>query len=613
MRTRFTCDEFTVDISGLSISWTEENSWFQEDFFLVSSFPFDLPYDRVEFLKNLRSFNSIPETVFQGMLEDMGRLEPAEFEIEEAGPEGMTVTIRYGLEALPNWEKKLSDIEMDVVNTDGIGMPGVAAAAIDKTYPEVNYNFPAVHSEYYYGMTDFEGWEGVLNKRVNGSFVANYYDPGTKIVNKNILYPFPYHLYVLRKVIEDAGYTLHGDVLNDQDLKDVMILSGKNIIEFEGLPRPFDFDLELGDRINGEHPEFDPGYWIGQQTRQFYAEQELNVRGRFKINGEIWKFMHTVIIKLNGDVVFSWNHDMPRTFYFDFTTDTDSNELSIWAVIYLPTAISPLVHTVVKTLELHDEYGESIPLVANFANPRLNEKLPDMTVGEFVKFHKRLKNYDFDLREGNEIWMNLIKNEVKEKSPVNIDEYNHRHVSRRFEQSKSFLLKYDVENEEYPFDQVYADKSGYFINDFEKAENTEEITIPGIPLPLDTITSPYDPDTNPGGSPADITTAVQISDDATKMMLVRYDGLNDGENWAKPLDGLNPVTLYLDFWSQWLTFLVHAVYFIFSLRDLPGRLQKVTRKSKLFAYNNFMFVKSLNRQREGEIEEVEVEAASTKV
>lgn len=612
MQTRFIHDNFILDISHLALSWTEENSWFQDDFFLTSSFPFEIEFEDNLYFEFFQHYNlSNPQVRYQGKLEKNGKIEEAILEVEEAS-EKLRVTIRYGVEALPNWSKKLHELDLDVVLPDGGSMILHAQTIINKSYPEVNYNFPAVHSKFYDGAQMFNGFEGVINKRVDGHFIENYVDLFNHVIlNRNMVYPFPYHLYVLRKVVEDAGYTLHGDVLNDPDLMNKCILSGKKIIEFEAFPAPVEWIVTISDRVSLQN--------YGMLLLETWeSDQEFNFRGKFQFSGEINDEVVWLRITLNGNILFQYQ---PGNYHFNlfFNTTEENNLLRCEAVSFGNGITGPFVmDSVIRTLELNDEDGNPQLIKADFINVNLATNLPDMTVGEFIKFHKQIKNYDFDLRNNKEIWMNLIQNEVKESKAVDVSEYDVKRPIRRFEQAKSFLLKYEGDFDDYKFDEIYCDQTGYFINDFKKSENVMEISINGVPLPVDTILSPdnsYNPNPDADPSPpSSITTAVQLSDDAAKLMLVEYDGLKDGENWAKESPGLLTLNLFLNHWNNWLNFMLRAVIFTWTIKDDSNLLLKIKKKSKLFAFNNLLFVKTLNRTKKSrKVEEVEIEAYSSKV
>lgn len=594
MRTRFIHDEFELDISDLELNWQEENTWFKEDFFLSSSFPFEMDYEKIPFFMQYKHDNlSNSEIWFQGKLEKDGRIEDAILEIEEAG-EKLRLTIRYGTEALPNWTKKLTELELEVVLPNGGNMRTHANTIVNKTWPEVNYNFPAVHSSYYENAPLFEDFEGVINKRVNGEFLHNIPD-GHRTKNRNIVYPFPYHLYVLKSCAEDAGYTLHGDVLNDPDLIDLCIVPPGLIVNFEGIPDPVEWLVGQESRVSFEIIGFFliREYWLN--------ESELNHRGYFNLQGEINDEVVWAKIKLNGNVIFSYQKgQMPVFFNFWFFTTATENEFVFEAMSLGNGITGPFVmDAILTTLYLTDENGEMLPFLANFNNVQLAEKLPEMTIGDFFKFHKRLKNYDFELKNGNQIWMNLVQNEINESEITDISEFEPPTKTRKYEQAKAFILQYEGTYDDYTFTKVLADKTSYLVDDFVKPDHATEININGLPLPI----------IDKNG----ITTAVQISDDKSKLLLVKYPGLSNGQNWTRPTPQLDVLQLYLNHWQKWLNFMIHSVRFLWTIKATANQLMKIGRKSKLFAFNNLMFVHTLNRRRAKDVEEVEIEAYSSKV
>lgn len=593
MKTELIHDKFVLDVTDFELVWVEENTWFKDEFFLISSFPFEIDYDRVDYLSQFMHDNlTNTETVLNIKVWKDGKLEDGIMEIEEAGDK-LRLTVRYGIEALPNWTKKLSELDLEVVLPEGGYMPAFAETIIDKTWPDVNYNFPSIHTKYYEGQPMFDDFLGIINRRVDGHFTYNTID-GANTRNYNIVYPLPYHLYVLKSVVEDAGYTLHGDVLTDPDLIDAIIYSGKKIIEFEGIPKPFNWIVGQESRESVEVIG-----WTYIET--WLNETELNYRGSFNLQGNINDEVVFATIKLNGEIIFQYTSGQPLFFNFWFETSDPTNELTFSAISVGNGITGPFViDATLTTLYLTDEYGEMLPFFANFSNVNLADKLPDMTVGDFFKFHKRLKNYDLDLRNGNEIWMNLVQNEVIDSETVDVTEFEPPVKTKKFEEKKSFLLRYEGDYDGYYFGQIYADKDGFQIDDFAKSDNTQEVSINGIPLPIETHDS--------------IKTAVQVSDDASKLMLVKFSGVNgEGDNWTEPMSGLETLTLYINYWQRWMNFIIHAVKFRWTVKDHPNKLMAIQRKSKLFSFNNLLFVFTLNRRRKGEVEETEIEAYSTKV
>lgn len=591
MKTQFIHDDFVLDVTHLELSWQEENTWFKDEFFMISSFPFEISYEENAYLERFRHVNlTTSDSLFKGKLEKDGRLEFATLEIEEAA-EKLRITIRYGIEALPNWTKMLSELNLEIILENGGDMIQHANSIINQTWPAVNYNFPAIHSEFYKDTAMFEDFEGVINLRKTGQFITNIID-GSSTKNRNIVYPMPYHLYVLKMAVEDSGHTLHGDILSDPDLIDAVIVPGKKIVEFEGIPKPIEWNIGIGDKTYDSGFPVYVGFW--------HSDLEVNFRGSFHLTGTINNETKNFKIKLNGNLIFTYTSGMPLNFNVWFQTSLETNSLTIDVVSEgITNSESNAVMMVLKTLFLKDEDGEMLPFFANFSNVHLADKLPQMTVGDFIKFHKRLKNYDFDLRNGNQIWMNLIQNEVVNSEVVDISEWDIKRPTRRFDPDKSFVLQYEDEFEEFPFTKVFADKNEFKIDVFEKHENTEEISINGIPLPIQ--------------SKDGIKTAVQLSDDESKLMITKYNGLTNNQNFAQEMPGLDCYQLYFNFWQKWLNFMIHAVRFVWTIKSDPNSLMKIKRKSKLHAFNTLLFVFKIQRSRRRNVEEIEIEALSTKV
>lgn len=586
MKTAFIHDKFELDISNFELIWIEENTWFKDEFFLNSSFPFEIDYSFHPFFEKYKHLNfALLEFAFQGKLIKDGKIENAILEIDSA-EEKLQMTIRYGIEALSNWTKKLSELTLDVVLPNGGDMTLHANSIITQTYPAVNYNFPAIHSEFYAADPLYEHFKGIINNRTPSGWILNT-ETFDEIKNRNIVYPFPYHLYVLQKAIEDAGYILKGDILSDPDLIDAVIIPGKKIFEFENLPQPVDWTVTDLDMDDSQGTFWYPAY---------VSSIEVNFRGSFRLIGSISRDTENCVIKFNNQVIYSYPGSS-RNIDVMFESLSESNLLEFKSIN--PRISGTWATMILRTNYLLDEFGEKIPYLANFSKVQLADKLPDITVGDFIKFHKRLKNYDFDLRNDNEIWMNLITNELTASEVVDVSEFEPVWVNRKFEQSKSFVLKYESDFEEYEYPSLFVDQNGFARDDFLKKENTEEIIITGIPLPTKLMDG--------------FNTAVQLSDDASKLMLAKYNGLVNGENWTQPMKDLDTYSLYIKYWQNWLNFIIHAVRFTWIIKGHPQNFTNITRKSKLFSFGNLSFVFSLNKKRRKNIEEIEIEAYSTKI
>lgn len=604
MKTLFICNEFELDLTGKELNWTEENSWFHDDFILSSTFPAELDFnDNPYFLifKNYNDYN--PITKYDGILQQSnGKIQPAYLEIEEA-QQRLKYTIRAGIEAFPTWTKKLSELPLGTVAPPE-GMLAHALTVIDETWPAVNYNFPAVQCfDLYKDDPLFESaFHGYYNKmNVDGTaFIPNLENPEENtFANHNIVYPFVYWLHILHVGCNDAGYTLHGDILEDEDFKKALMPIRK--IELE--ERPETVDWYVGEVDRTENTDF------------YSSDVELDANTRYRITGEFrppnpLEFIWLIRLRYNGAVIYevSFPQSHNQLSLNQYILPGSGGTLRM-EVIYSKSNsmnMDDIFEGRIIPTHIYDEDGELIPALANFNHVDLAAQLPDMSWGELIKVLRAWKNYDFEVRDGKQIWMNLVDNEMVHENPFDLRDFEVKFPKRQFDQQGSYLLRFSEENEEYPFLMTFVNLDGIQTSvseeDFPKDDHTREIIINAIPLPVL-------PMSHIGEGEGTLVTAKMITDDTSKPCLVLYDGLTaEGKNWCQPPDELMTPVVTEIYWFKFIMFMIRSVMFTWSLEGKLSDFAGLTKKSIIFAYNNYMVVKQLNRKQKGKTERIEIEA-----
>lgn len=606
----FICDDFTLDLTGKALNWTEENSWFLPDFVLNSTFPSDLDYTEDPYFlifKNYNDFN--PITRYDGQLQKSnGKLSPAYLEIEESG-ERLKFTIRDGIESFPTWNKLISQLPLGTVNPPE-GMLLHAMGIIPQTFPSVNYNFPAIQClDLYKDLQTFnEAFHGYYNKlNFDGTaFIPNIEVPELNtFANHNIVYPMPYWIHVLRKGVEDAGYSLQGDIISDPDfLKAVMPIRK---IDFAERPETVEWFVGESDVVDSDG-----------NLRAYQSEISLLPNTRYRIKGNLYyvsgqapfQFLYWARFMMQNNTVWSVHLPTnPSQCIVDFIIEPSPTERTLvfqgnW---FLFTSNMPDVFEgfIIPT-HIYEEDGTLVPAIANFNNVDLAAQLPEITFGDLVKILKAWKNYDFDLKEGKVVVMNLIEKEMVRDNPVDLRQFCVRTPKRKYEQQGSYIVRFSEENEEHPFVMTFVSldtvQTSINENDFPKNDHTQDIIINAVPLPV----LPMAP-IGPGDG--NMLTAKMITDDPSKPCLVLYDGLNsEGMNWTKPPDDLLTPVLVERYWFRFMMFMIKSILFSWKMEGLISEFANLTRKSIVFAYNNFMVVKVLNRKQRGKTEEIEIEA-----
>ena len=224
---------FELDLSTKKITDISENPIFSDKFSTKYSYPIEIDLeDDLDIAFGFISFynSSNPLTLIDVTYVHNDVLSPAVLEVEEIQGKKMQITISWGFEEFPSWNKKLSELPLDKFEVANIYTH--AAGIISQTYPAVNYNFPQIHTDKI--DTDDDIWfafEKILNNFKEGAFLENYVDGVEDITyNKNIMQPLPYLLHVLKKGFEDGGYTLDGSFVNHPLIQKYVCMQTQHIL-----------------------------------------------------------------------------------------------------------------------------------------------------------------------------------------------------------------------------------------------------------------------------------------------------------------------------------------------------------------------------------------------
>lgn len=591
--------KFQLDLSNYDISIVEENVWFSDRFFTnyILPFSFKITDELNAALGDLLSYNSQSATTyFDVKFYHNGKEHDAVFEIEEIVGRDASGSLSFGLEELPNYNKKLSELDLDdfdIPNPETIYTH--AENVITKTWPEVTHNFVQVHTDKFSADdAQWEAFEGIINKKIpGGSFVQNTYDAvNDKQLNKNIIIPQPYLLHVLSRGMLDAGYTLAGDVLTDTDLQKTLFS------EISSYYHTINTDSEELYMHNQEYSSTQETI-LGIYSKNLI----LNQKGRYKIAGNItirrWFLKANAGLSFNGQRI--WSNTVGRndpkfgTFTFPIDINVDFFE-GATAIINFgsrqfygdvvddvftdePKVICDLSITQLSKL---DDNGNLLPTLILPNKIKLNKCVPDITFGDFVKVLKNWKNLEL-IPDGSTMYMNYIENQLTVANSKSLKDFEVKLPKRLPTQGKSFLLKFqEVSSEEdYVYEEVYVDVKGVSSSGFIKQEDTAEIIINALPLPVIYKNN--------------VSTAHHFLDDASKLKVVLYEGAQAKENLAEPPTGLLIPNIHEKHYKKWFVFRINGQNFNWSLKMYEEQLRDLTIRDKVFAYNNHHIIKSLNK------------------
>ncbi|HET8838850.1 MAG TPA: hypothetical protein VFM82_07645 [Flavobacteriaceae bacterium] len=624
---KFIHPDFTLELSNTGINELEESHFFKDSFFTKFTMPFDFDItdELNKVFKALLSDNSTEfVTYFEGYYYHFGKSEKAVLEIEEVNGRKASATLKYGVEELANAEKKLSEFSLEEFELpENVSVYQYAKSIIDLTWPVVTHNFPAVHQVRLKESGDqWLFFEGVINNYLSGQFVENSYDEvEDDQLNKNLMQPMPYLLHVLQKGFADAGFELAGDILTDPDFKKACICmlseyyTASNLVSGTLEVRTDEYDSLVEETVAGNSGTYED-WGLFENTYQ------LPEPGRYKIAGNIYlrignRINHIVSSdahlwfggdpgmanaeQWNEEYVGEGNQEIIRTVDLNLNyygqgdgiiTFTSQNLIygRIEDEIILDALVADLT---ISQLSKFDANGNPMPTLNVVKDIRLNKCVPEMTFGELITAMKNWRNLDI-VPSGGIINMNYVQQEVKRSEIVDLSDLDEPTPRKTYHRGDTYLLGFqDVESDDYSFPKIFVSKNGISTENYVKTNQTNEITVNALPLPVAMISGR--------------TTADLFHDNTDKLNIVLYDGLNGGTNNTDPPNGLGWVQNYQAYWRDWLNFRLGSIGYEWNIKLYESRLRKLGIKNRLLAYNRVHIIKTLNKkQLHDDLWEVEV-------
>jgi hypothetical protein len=600
---KFIHSNFQLDLSTYNITDTAENPWFSGNYFTKYSYPFELPLtpDNDESFGFISHYNSAGvQTLFEGIYVHGNNMEKAILEVEEC-EKSLSVTIRYGLDDFPNFDKKLAELPLDKFTVPNIYQH--ADAVVAQTWPAVNYNFPQVHIDKI-ETEDSDVWfafEKIINNYKAGHMLVNEVSADDITYNRNIIQPLPYLLHIIKAGINAAGFTLHGDILQDADLQKTLIYT--DVQYFREVSQE-SLSLMIGalDYVNAFPVQGDS--W----GANYFKRLDIVTPGKYKIvggatlNGFSEDPKVYIVIRYRSQVIFyreiyTWDPaEAHITLDFPFSTAADLDPHFLIFEIFSRIIESDIMLEIqVHPIVLYNDQGQAVPTIQNLNEVDLTRAVPDILFGDLIKIVLAAKNMDIDPR-GTEIWINFVENEIKNREIVDLSMHDVKFPKRKFFKGNSFLLKYaDVESEVYKYTQIFQDNNGIKTLNIKTNEKTAETAINALPLPQLLRSN--------------VMTAHGFASDNSKPFFVMYNGLTGGLNLT--IDNSNLLIPYLHekHHRNWMAARIDSQAFTWTLYAYYEDLIGLTAKSRLHAFSNIMIAKSVQKTEiSPDLFEVEIEA-----
>ena len=602
---KFIHDNFELDLASHEFAMVEENSWFSNQLFTKYTYPIEIELtDEQDADFNYISHQNLQNrtSYFEGRFYNQGENHEAVLEVEKILGRVISAQIRYGFEELPNAKKKLSELPLeDLVVTSNIFT--YVNARINNVWPSSNFCFAKIFTDKIdKDNIQWAAFEGAINNYKDGAMLINEYDAVNDVqINRNILQPLPFLLHILQKGFQDAGYVLAGDILIDSEFSKAFIYHfseyystiNTESIQFSVTTNQYDLLMSpIFARYEKTIILPEPGRY------KFAGNVVLRAKKGGNYNNNSKYGLAAALFLFNGSNIWSSNFVTKSRYKEEFKTieftidfyGTEGNVIfksdnlpfaQIDEVIDYEAMIADIS---VTQLTKFDTSGNPLPSLIVPNEIKLTKCVPDITFGKLFEICRTWKNFDLVLENGVAT-MNYLTRYFNTANAISLKDFEVKHPEIYFNQGKSFVFKFQKINTEafpeYQYPEIYIDINGHVQTPFIKKDNTEEITIEALPLPLKTV----------GG----YISAHDFLDDKNMLFIGMYNGLVSGNNRAMDPSPLMIPSVYINHYQDWFDFLLKTITYNWSFLTHPEKLQTLKVKSVIYAYQNYHLIERISR------------------
>ena len=352
-------------------------------------------------------------------------------------------------------------------------------------------------------------------------------------------------------------------------------------------------------------------FFSPENFHKFLITENIPNPGKYRIIGDIWLYPlinytsyirikyrnSTIYYKQFGQSIFFLSKIKCKVdVVFETLVDLSPNDITI-EIYHRPTVEKIIAQLDINPIRLHDESGTAIANIINLNEINLARSVPDITFGDAVKIVKNWFNYDF-YTEGTNVVMNKIKVNSTTTEVIDLRDTEVRWPSRKFQKGMSFLLKFaDVDSKEFSFLPVFQNSEGISNVGFTKNQDTKEIEINALPLPLLLRN--------------EVQTAYAFENNTSKAYFIKYDGLVEGKNLSKDCSDLLLPVVHAESWFDFMDFRINATSFKWPFKASIMKMLNLSVKNEAYAYDNVHLIKQITRTEITEnVFEYEIETES---
>lgn len=614
----FIHDDFKLDLTYLNVTFTEENPWMKDDFSTEFSIPFDIYLDSE--LSKKSGFQShynadSNKTIFNGWLDKDGELSKAVLKFLNIKGNQITASINAGIDNFPSFEKKLSELNLEIKSVSDIIVD--ANEVIAKSYPDTNYNFLMVHTDKYDPTSDeWNGFGKIINNYDSGAFLTNALVVDDLDLIRNIMQPFPYLIHILKAGIADSGKTLAGDILEDFELNRALVFrDGEYFAQTikEEIPAVYKTNEYKALAFQNN------GYQYVNYTKEITVPR----KGDYTLFGDIESVVYTwnplladdgkrrssVVISVQkvhlGVTTTIWSLNLSRQ------GDGDRQIRKLIRTDSLDVPVSFEAGDILRIIKTEPQRDQdppetpdnpealSLKLIPNrYRNPdgspiltvlnlneiNLTKVVPDMTFGELIRIIKNLKNYEF-IPDGDLVYMNKIQKKLNRNLAKNLTDFEIDEPERAFHEDREYELAFTdgSANETYKYDSVLIGSSTVLVKNYIAKTTVNSIRIDALPLPVIARNG--------------VTTSYNFEDQPSKLRLVFKKEQEGGAPVGFWNEKMTIPKLYENDYKDWIDFRINSVAWNWEFVVSVEKFREITIQTLLYAYQNYHVFSQIEKER----------------
>lgn len=603
------------------------NPAFSEDNFKFWSYPYE-DFMTDEFkreFQNLALLNK-SKTIkkVEGQLNIEGAVYDGTLEIISTDRNMVKKQIDFGSRKLNFTDFNVNELNYGII--DVVNIYNYVDGVLDKTYPEINHCFPRVQTTEFEReengnvinncpiINDVYATEDVWAEAINLGKIVRPFDIYEYKELINIIKPYIFLLEILKKSFEKLGYTLEGDILNDDDFRFLALDNeGTSYEEFKfeelkditTLSLPLDeeiikkvkFKTVGGGRLN---IKYTANY--SETDSDNYTYNVSSVDAEIKV-----KYMldNTIIEEVINIAAFSpveytlFTVEIPLSFSFVEIEVEIKYTLKKYEEGYdydsIEVQFNPITQ---KGFQGNLEKNDVLKIMKN--KLILSEFVPEVAFSDIISF---LKSYGYILiPKGNSIYVNKIylKNEKPKDftfSEVMFPEI----IPKSFDAKIIKLSSYD----KLKYGKITITDAGILVNSEKDFINKEEITINSLPLPFATVKKAIRTYVFEGFKKYVIKRIIEQSVIAeekeadTPIKLIKYRGVFNKKNDGLDVSYLLPENAINTYFKNDIKFF-HSDNIKWSFISSSEEFKNLKEYDKIYAYKRELVIKNLAKTFVGE-------------